>query len=329
MMSAVEALQSLFEADKLVQAYDDDPHRQVWSFSGDDTTLSLTLYLPKPIYFAQIITIILIQILICSLLSLVMYQFIIVIRPSLSDPQSSKGPSADNKTITSSTGLLVGWGFIIPFSLWSPVWLVDTLDIRNVGLRMGCATLPLTTTFLCLEAMYGFCPLPATQSLYAYWRHAGVILRPKYQTSNETSINKSIDDGTMIQLATIPTTSTSVLRSLQLHARDLALFGLLYHCTEPFDFYPFNPDSWLGHLYNTFVQALLLNVSVSLGLHGVCAIASIVTGCQLQDDFTRNPMFLSSSVSDFWGYRWNNLIHKALKQGKSSIDKKNIFCAYM
>ena len=50
-------------------------------------------------------------------------------------------------------------------------------------------------------------------------------------------------------------------------------------------------------------------------MYGVSALASLLTGLQFEEEVTRCPMFFSSSPSDFWGRRWNNLIHTSLKQG--------------
>jgi hypothetical protein len=50
-------------------------------------------------------------------------------------------------------------------------------------------------------------------------------------------------------------------------------------------------------------------------MSGVSALASLLAGIQFDDRMTNHPMFLSTSPSDFWGRRWNHLIHVALKQG--------------
>jgi hypothetical protein len=160
---------------------------------------------------------------------------------------------------TSTQGVLVGYGLVIPLSLWIPFQVINWLDIRNVGFRLGFGTLPLTTTLCCLEAMHGFVPPSATESLSSYILHAGFILRPKYD-----------DKGRLVK-----STMESISTTNKMHFVGLAIFALLFHLAEPFDFFPF-PSSRpsneifvtleLGQMYNTFTQARELNSGVkSLG----------------------------------------------------------------
>jgi hypothetical protein len=60
---------------------------------------------------------------------------------------------------------------------------------------------------------------------------------------------------------------------------------------------------------------VLANFSLALSLAGVSILAALLTGVQFNDHVTDFPMFLSTSHSEFWGTRWNNLIHFDLKQG--------------
>ena len=70
-----------------------------------------------------------------------------------------------------------------------------------------------------------------------------------------------------------------------------------------------------SQLYNTFLQAWISNLLLVFSMSGVCSVVMLLTGKQFHDTITYNPMFLSISPSDFWGNRWNTLIHTSLKQG--------------
>lgn len=205
---------------------------------------------------------------------------------------------------TSTQGVLVGYGLVIPLSLWIPFQVINWLDIRNVGYRLGFGPLPLTVTLCSLEAMHGFVPHhiveqqeakkeiaqenrlkkrtslnavrwssvkfqgkapnlgdegadePATESsLSSYILHTGFLLRPKYD-----------DKGRPIK-----STTESFVKANKLHFFGLGIFTLLFHLTEPFDFFPF-PSSRpsnetfvsleLGQMYNSFIQARKLNSRV-------------------------------------------------------------------
>ena len=177
---------------------------------------------------------------VCCLLSVVMYCGIV----------RNKKPWT-----TSTQGVLVGYGLIIPLSLWLPFRVINWLDIRNVGYRLAFGCLPLTTTLCCLEAMHGCVPPPATESLSSYIVHTGFILRPKYD-----------DKGRLVK-----STMESISTTNKMHFVGLAIFALLFHLAEPFDFSPFpstRPSNEifvtleLGQMYNTFIQARKLNCRV-------------------------------------------------------------------
>ena len=99
---------------------------------------------------------------------------------------------------------------------------------------------------------------------------------------------------------------------------------IMYSFLAPVDYAPFNTDSeahhvfWsleLRHLCNNFVAAVLVSLSLSFSLSGVSALVQLVGGFQCEH-VVDNPMFQSSSPSDFWGRRWNRLIHVGLKVRK-------------
>jgi hypothetical protein len=152
----------------------------------------------------------------------------------------------------STQGFLIGYGIVIPLSLWLPFHMVDWLDIRNVGFRLGFCSLPMTVTLRCLEAMYGFIPSNSSQQQSPLWNYAvsvGFILRPM------------LDKKTGL---TIPLNRKLFVQILQRHLFWMGAFGIVFHATWPSGFYPF-PTAVvahktvicfdLGHLYNTFVQA--------------------------------------------------------------------------
>jgi hypothetical protein len=50
-------------------------------------------------------------------------------------------------------------------------------------------------------------------------------------------------------------------------------------------------------------------------MSGISAVVKLLTGKEYQDTVSDYPMFRSTSPRDFWGRRWNLLIHHGLKQG--------------
>jgi len=205
--------------------------------------------------------------------------------------------------------LLVGYGIVIPLALWLPFWAIDTLDIQNIGCRLGFVSLPMTISLRCLEAMHGFVTPIETQSLWDYCISVGFILRPR--VNNKTG-------------KWVPFSFVRLLCIVKTHYVWMISFAVVYHAVMATDFYPFPTNVEanqvlvsfdVGHLYNTFVQAVMMNMTLSLSLSGVSALASIMTGVEFDDRVTNFPLFLADSPSDFWGRRWNNLIHVDLKRG--------------
>jgi len=69
--------------------------------------------------------------------------------------------------------------------------------------------------------------------------------------------------------------------------------------------------SW-RHIVNNYLVALLLSISLSQSTLGISIIYNICYGYQTRE-VVMNPILKSSSPSDFWGRRWNTLIHSGLK----------------
>ena len=67
-----------------------------------------------------------------------------------------------------------------------------------------------------------------------------------------------------------------------------------------------SPDSLSCSLVSLF---LILSVAFNVG-----ALGNQLQGYKTATTF-RNPLFSSRSPSDFWGYRWNMVIHETLKRG--------------
>jgi hypothetical protein len=69
-----------------------------------------------------------------------------------------------------------------------------------------------------------------------------------------------------------------------------------------------------NQLVNTLLAATLLSLSLDFSMSGVACIIQLVAGFQTEN-VVNDPILGSSSPSDFWGNRWNLLIHRGLKQG--------------
>ena len=215
---------------------------------------------------------------------------------------------ASKDGVKSSQGYIIGYGLVIPLALWLPFQILNFLDLRGIGFRLGLVCLPMTVTLRCLESMYGFVD-GNTISLWDYIVASGFIVKPCYDQSGKPC----------------PLTLQHFGEALRYHTGWFLFFTVLCQIFEPFHYFPFptnvtTPNTILisfdiGHLYNTFVQAFMMNATLTFSVSGASVLASLYSGVAFDGYITNNPMFLSTSPSDFWGRRWNNLIHTGLKQG--------------
>jgi hypothetical protein len=286
---------------------DDNDFREPISLQLNDGW-KIQILLPSVPFMLQVIWIVFLQMVVGCVLSTILYYWVMVPVKDRSDQMTTTSPTQKCTT----QGFLVGLGVVIPLTLLIPYMIINEFDIRNLGFRLAWVSLPMTMILRTFQAMLAFVPPEQSQSWWAYTRHTGFVLQPRYSTEGKTST----------------VTLFSVVRILSQYLYWLFWMALAYHFFLSTNFCPLtrmvNSDDvdttrivhWdLPHLYDTFLQACMMNFSLSLSMTGISALGSILTGVQMDDDVTRHPMFLSESVSDFWGRRWNNLIHVALKQG--------------
>lgn len=209
--------------------------------------------------------------------------------------------------VKSYQGYLLGYGFVIPVSIWLPFQIIESFDIRGVGFRLGLVSLPMTVTLRCLESMYGFVD-GTRNSLWEYVLASGFIVKPCYDQDGKA----------------VPLTAERFWIAFRYHTSWLLFFTILHHIFQPLRYFPFATSFeanqlWLsfeiGHLYNTFIQAFLISTTLAFSVSGVGMLAALYTGVYFDSYITNNPILLSTSPSDFWGRRWNKLIHTGLKQG--------------
>jgi hypothetical protein len=271
----------------------------------------IELFIPSVSFMLQVIWIVFLQMILGCILATVIY---VCILPNVK--QSSTASKALSTT-ASLQGFLVGFGFVIPATMMLPYHAIDSFDIRNLGFRLAWCSLPMTIILRTVEAMFGFVPPQHCQTLWHYVRHTGFVLRPKYGKDGVTSVATTFYSIGRIALEYVFWISCMAVGYHFMGTSSFCPFTALQYgttATEAFDAHTIIYWDW-PRLYDTFFQACMMNFSLALSITGASALGSLLTGVQMDDDVTQHPMFLSESVSDFWGRRWNNLIHVALKQG--------------
>ena len=200
-------------------------------------------------------------------------------------------------------------------SILFPYAVVSLLDVRNLVVKFTLCASPALFMFRTSEAMFGFSPLGVERSLFSYLCHFAVPFeleldpktgRPLETTREEMSTNVSLLIGSFIRVCILITL-------------------LAPSNFEPFEGRPGEMEGddgmislmqylRLGHLGNCFLAAYMFQLL--LGLFGFAMSAVVQFGFGLKTNVSmRNPMLEATSPSDFWGKRWNTLVHGVLKRG--------------
>ena len=144
MDSLLGGLASLF-TNKL----DKDTRTPVYTFSLPGLDASFGILGGTLGWWIQLATFLLMQSAVRVLLACIIYKYIIQKRGT-------------------TTAFLVGYGFILPFVVVMPFYVIPLLDIRNMCLMFSIASTPTFVFFNCLEAMYGTSPPVVEKDLMTY-----------------------------------------------------------------------------------------------------------------------------------------------------------------
>eukprot|EP00566_Odontella_aurita_P020845 CAMPEP_0113596704 /NCGR_PEP_ID=MMETSP0015_2-20120614/40497_1 /TAXON_ID=2838 /ORGANISM="Odontella" /LENGTH=364 /DNA_ID=CAMNT_0000504275 /DNA_START=387 /DNA_END=1481 /DNA_ORIENTATION=+ /assembly_acc=CAM_ASM_000160 len=207
---------------------------------------------------------------------------------------------------------LTGFGVLIPAVLACPFFIISALDIRCMPHRLALFSFPGTVAFRISEAMFGFAPPAAKKSMKNYVTYYASLMEATFDPKTEEPVRA---------------TSTDMIHLILDFLPSALILTMLFSLASPWGYAPnvtsadaHSMDHTLGeifsagHLMNNFIAAALLSFSLSFGSKGVSLLFCLLTGVRTQR-MVDNPMFASTSPSDFWGRRWNTLIHGALKRG--------------
>lgn len=248
---------------------------------------------PRLTFQTQLIVLITLQRFISAALAVIVFNFIV-------------------KKQATATAFLTGFGIVIPTALIVPFWVLDWLDIRSLPLRLSMLTLPLSLIFRCSEAMFGYTPTFATVSLKNFCMYYASLM----EIVLDPETNKPVH-----------ATNADIAAMFREFLYQTTIYGTLSSLFSPVSYVPFmtNVPSHganrtyvdffhVGHLLNNYVAATLLSISLAFGSTGNNLLFAILFRIKLER-LVDNPMFASTSPSDFWGRRWNKMIHSVLKRG--------------
>jgi hypothetical protein len=207
---------------------------------------------------------------------------------------------------------LMGFGIIIPLALYTPFYLLEELNLQNKAVRLCLATLPTVVCFRCLEAMFKTpSDICVEVTLGNYMTYYSTLM--SFEWSTKTLNRRRITTGEIINAISIVVhgfVRMSIFLSVMMH------YDFKPFATSPVVLDDFHLSFSLlhpAHLANSYALGVLTYAYLSLGMN-MTALADQTKGYYTQPIF-RNPLVESRSISDFWGRRWNLVIHRMIKNG--------------
>lgn len=235
-----------------------------------------------------------------SCMSCIMYKFIVL-------PRRKNKNQKNEQNVEYMTPFLVGFGVVMPLCALCPYYLLRYFHIKNKTIKFLNGTAQLTTFFRCSEAMFGFLPEHVDESLTNLIIYNSVAV--------EITFNKS---------GPVKTTWATVSHNVLNLIKYIFILGIYSSILLAYDYQPNSEGATLldvsllhgfthHQLINNMLYAVMFQIVLTTFGHGIEFLTSL---CGLQQiPLMLNPIFESSSPSDFWGRRWNLVVHGLLKRG--------------
>ena len=212
---------------------------------------------------------------------------------------------------------LLGYGVIIPLSLYIPFQMLEFFLVHNANVKLAFATLPMIVSFRTIEAMHGTSPAVVETSVGTYMVYYSTVSH--FEWDAETKARRKITSGELVgALMRIAYffTGVSLWLSFMMHVNfqpmqsniPLDSFHLSWDLLSP------------AHIVNTYCLAVLTYFVLATGFE-LTTFGEQVKGYATKNIFD-NPLFSSRSIREFWGRKWDLMIHRVLKHGAFLPAKK-------
>jgi len=257
------------------------------------------ILIPKSTFQVQVTILVVFQVIACAIFAALVYNLIIL-------------PKRQNSYLSSGV-YLIGFGVIIPAASIMPFLIMEELDIRNKMLRTALVAPCINVIFRCLEAMFGFTPPAPGASLKNYCLYYASLTEPYYDPKT---------------LEPVPSTKKDVLDSIIEFLKSFVGWSILLSLLAPYGFelcetsvkahtldHGIMDLLELGHVVNNLLAVFLIGANLEYSSRCVSLIANTLLGIKCMKIMEPNAIFGSTSPSDFWGRRWNLVVHNEIKRG--------------
>lgn len=214
----------------------------------------------------------------------------------------------------SSLAFWTGFGIYIPLLIFLPYAFVEYFGFHNKLFRFTlCIVIPIVCAFRTTEAIYGFAPKRVTGSerKFIYYFASPLFLRHDSKTQRYIKASRKCILGYFLRFCGFLWLTGGVQ---SLFYAGISSFPPIVSGPRPDDWYTWNAMVDLNRWKDSLLVAVLFQLYLSTFGEGLVFVTALMTGRQVER-LMDNPMFESASPSDFWGRRWNLLIHQCLKNG--------------
>ena len=248
-----------------------------------------------PLFLSQLVLLAIITQLLCATAAVLAYYFIV-------QPETLKQQRRD-----SIQSVLLGYGVLLPLILCTPYWIIQSLDIRNCLLMLNVVGSPVLATMRLNETLFAR-EIPAfarnNVALFSLYFAIPVVLdhdhyKPVYATRTQL-LQKvwkvlSLFVQATLFLSFLTAHNYKIFPSRQINT----CFDLLY---------------W-GNVGNNLMAASVVSFTLDLGCTFGEVVLYVFTGGLHFVNSHDSPITAATSVSNFWGQRWNRLVAFSLKRG--------------
>lgn len=168
-------------------------------------------------------------------------------------------------------------------------------------------------------ALFGFTPKGVDESFKHYALYNACVLDIEYAKNKDP---KMIDKKVPIKAV-----MKDHISIIQAFGKQLLLLGVFMSIFSPMSYEPYDTDAngneagfqWVHLLdfnlfLNNLVGAYYFQMVLTIFTTALQGLASVLYGVKTHGAMM-NPIFEATSASDFWGRRWNLIVHGALKRG--------------
>jgi len=189
----------------------------------------------------------------------------------------------------------------------------DVMEFHRPAVRFMMCLPHFVIFFKTLEAFFGFTPAGAKSSFWIFHVYFSNAVELEFDEKTIEPVKSTWSDVFQSARDVIFNIGFNSILTSFMSAHGFKPFGLC-HAGKFYDSFRISEYLDPRHLGNCFLIAVVLQQGLAVG-DSICSlIIQSVYGMKVQRNMN-NPLLESTSPSDFWGRRWNLMVHGVLKRG--------------